>query len=487
MNYGQKQLLNGIADNNNFFFELKPVEAWRAILGWAVAVTASLLVGGVIAIATFPLASIALGWLLYRRYPLFYSSFVWWLWFYSPMIRRIIDFRCGYFTVGPWTLTPIVVTAMSILTLCKYLPKAHKLRGIPFVLAAASCVYGFLIHLTREGLTDFDNIFVAVTLGWLGPIAFGFHLLTYWRDYPSYRQNIQRTFLWGVLSMGCYGIVQYVFAPPWDAFYLKTEQAAGQALSYGVPEPFGIRVFSSMDAPQVFATTIGTGLILLFCIRGSHKLWATGFGYLSFLLSLARSGWLSWSFSALIFFSTLKFNLKIRMLIGVVMTVLIIYPITTVEPFSSAIGERIESLADTEGDGSLRSRQGAFNLLIGYALVEFVGYGLKSPVTPDVVVNKGYILGDNGIIVLLFALGWIGAGPYILSLALSIFQIQQACQKNKDLILYASYAIVLGQLSQIYFKNIFHGGMAMILWGFIGIGMSGCNYYTSQKNSQNTA
>ncbi|MDJ0594191.1 MAG: O-antigen ligase domain-containing protein [Pleurocapsa sp. MO_226.B13] len=483
MNYGQKQLSSSIS-GNNFFFELKPVKAWRAILAMAVAIAISLLIGGSVAIITFPLASLAVGWFLYRRYPLFYTSFTWWMWFVGPLIRRLIDFRCGYLTPGPWILTPLLVTAISILTLLKHLPKAHKQGGTPFVIAAASCLYGYLISLVNQA-SDIDKG-IMLLLGWLVPIAFGFHLFIHWRDYPSYRQNLQRTFLWGVLFMGFYGIVQYVLAPPWDCFWLE-EIAKGGTTSFGVPEPFGIRVSSSLDSPQSFAAIIVAGLILLFCIRGTQQLLATGLGYLSFLLSLARSGWLSWLFGVLVFFGTLKSNLKIRMLIAIIMTVLILLPVTTLEPFSAVIGDRIQSLTDTDSDVSLKGRREAFNLLFGYALVEFVGVGLQNPIEPNVEVSKEYVITDNGLLVLLFTLGWVGTLPYLLSLTLLIFQIRQACLKSHDLVSHASYGIIWGLLSQILFKSLTSGSLAVVFWGFIGIGMSARNYQLSQINSQNVS
>ena len=48
-------------------------------------------------------------------------------------------------------------------------------------------------------------------------------------------------------------------------------------------------------------------------------------------------------------------------------------------------------------------------------------------------------------------------------------------------------AIILGQLGQIYFKSLFYGNFAIILWGFIGLGMSGRNYYLSKINSLNNS
>ena len=484
MSYGQ-QISSNIT-GKNFFFELKPVKAWRAIFILALATAMSLVAGGIVAIVTFPLGSLAVGWFFYRRYPLFYCSFVWWMWFVGSLVRRIIDFRCGYITPGPWHFSAGLITGMSVLTLLKHLPKAGKQGGIFFVIAAAGCLYGYLINIVNQGFGDIDQG-TFLLFGWMAPVAFGFHIFIHWRDYPSFRQNIQRTFLWGVLFMGFYGVVQYVFAPPWDSFFLRAIRENADVLSFGEPEPFGIRVFSSMDAPQAFAGMIGVGLILLFSLRGTQQLWANGLGYLSLLLSLARSGWLSFVLSMLILFMALKSNLKIKMLIGVLMTVLIVLPITTIEPFSEAIGERIESLEDANKDGSLKARTGAFNLLIDHALGEFVGFGLQSPVKPDVKLRSTYDVGDNGILVILFALGWMGAFPYLFSLLNLTFQIMQASLKNNDLMLHIAYAVVLGQLGQIYFKSLFYGNFAMILWGFIGIGMAGRKYYLSKNNARNTS
>jgi hypothetical protein len=211
---------------------------------------------------------------------------------------------------------------------------------------------------------------------------------------------------------------------------------------------------------------------------------ANGLGYLSFLLSLARSGWLSWLLGTLVFFNALKFNLKIRMLIGILMTILIIFPVSNVEPFSTTIGERIESLSNTDSDGSLIARKEAFNTLLGEAMVQFVGFGLQSPIVTDAKIKSSFVIGDNGILVILFALGWMGALPYLLSLVHSIFQIQRACLKNNDLLLHATYAIILGTMSQIFFKSLFYGSFAMILWGFIGMGMSARNYYSNSPLSE---
>ncbi|HEY9771539.1 MAG TPA: hypothetical protein V6C71_24095 [Coleofasciculaceae cyanobacterium] len=484
MSYQPK--LSSNISGSNFFFKLTPIKAWKALLYLALAISIGLLIGGSVAIITFPVGSLAVGWLLYRRYPLFYCSFTLWMWLVGPLIRRIIDFRCGYLTPGSWQLTPLLVTSISILTIIKHTPKAHKQGGLPFVIPAACSLYGCLLSIINDG---FSARLIVVFLGWLVPVVFGFHIFIHWQDYPSYRQNIQRTFLWGVLFMGFYGIIQYVFAPPWDCFYLIEHMNQGFATassSFGIPEPFGIRVFSSMTSPQDFAATMTAGLILLFCIRGNQQALAGGFGYLSFLLSLARSAWISWIVSILAYFRVLKSNLQIRMMVGIMVTALLIVPIVRIEPFSTVIGDRITSLTNADSDGSYQSRLEANNVLIGHAITEFVGQGIQHP-SPNIKLNNDFVIGDNNILLLWFALGWTGALPYTLSIMTLIFQIRQICMRNSDLVLHAVYAVILGLLSQIFFKTITDGAMAIILWGFIGIGNSARNYYLFQNQLQKSS
>jgi hypothetical protein len=456
-------------------FGLQPQAAWLAIFGLVLFVCLGLAAGGSIAIACFPLGSLAIAWFLYRRYPLLYNGFVWWMWFFGPLVRRLIDFRCGAVTPGPWTLTPTLVTAISIITLIKYLPKTYNKGGLPFILAVACCCYGFLISIARDGFAD-RGIFLFFE--WVAPIAYSFHLYMQWQDYPQYRQNTQRVFLWGVLFMGGYGLIQYVVAPPWDRFWLEQISDLG-TLSFGTPEPFGIRVSGGADSPQSFAAMMVAGLIILLDKIRGPRLLATIIGYLSFLLSLARSGWLSWLVSVGVLFRTLNSRLRMRLIVTIFLGFILLVPLSTIPPMSTAIGERVESLSNFEEDDSYRARVQGYRSLIDDALVEFIGKGIKNPIESVEGLEDGYEIGDNGILVLLFSLGWIGLLPYLSNLILLVLRLRETCIRNNDFLVNACYAIVLGILSQLFLKSITNGAMGMILWGFLGIGLSARNYYHS--------
>ena len=55
---------------------------------------------------------------------------------------------------------------------------------------------------------------------WVYPLLIGFHIMVNARDYPEYRDVLLSTFMWGMLVMGLYGVVQYFVMPQWDVLWM---------------------------------------------------------------------------------------------------------------------------------------------------------------------------------------------------------------------------------------------------------------------------
>jgi hypothetical protein len=459
--------------NNRIYAALQPISAWMVILGFALFLALSFLVGaGRFLILIFPLGSLAIGIFLYLRCPLLYTGFTWWMWFLGPLIRRIIDYQSGYLTYGPWTLTPLLVTSISSATLVKHLPTAHKLGGLPFLLSIGSLFYSFLIGLVENSA----NAVVNDLLAWLCPILFSFHLFVNWRDYPSYRENIKCTFLWGTLVMGIYGIWQYLVAPEWDRFWLINTGTN----SFGKPEPLGIRVSSTLNSPQSFANVMMAGLLLLFANQGSLRFPAAGVGYLAFLLSIARSAWLGWLTGLTSFMLSLKSSLQIRLLITIAAAALFVMPLTTIEPFSTVITSRLETLSHApEEDVSFQARAQGYSELLNLALSEFSGKGLG-----HVIVSDSIGRADSTILPMLFSLGWLGTIPYLGGLILLFLKLFQAPERRFEPFASCAFSIALGVFVQFGFNLITDGPIGMVLWGFLGIAIAAHKYYLYQHTME---
>ncbi|MGB5914041.1 MAG: O-antigen ligase domain-containing protein [Phormidesmis sp.] len=453
---------------------LQPALAWLPILG-LIALCALCVAGnlGSLLNLLFPAGAFAVSIFLYWRYPLVYVSFTWWLWFLSAWVRRLADFRgAGWTDPSPILLAPFLATLVSAVTFWRCL--RYPNTGLPFLLCAASVVYAFLVGAVLNS----PQSAVLSLIGWLGPIFFGFHLFTNWRDYPYYRQVLQRTFLWGVLVMGGYGIVQYLVAPDWDRVWMTNALIHNGLNIIGDPEPLGIRVFSTLNSPQPFAGMMTAGLLLLLSLPSKLQPLAAGLGLVAHLLSLARSAWVSLIVGLFVLVPSLKSSLQIRLFSSLLILILIIVPITQVEPFSSTILPRIQGLTSPSEDVSANARIEGYERLLGEAMSSIPGKGLGFVFVDDSIGSE-----DSGILTLWFTLGWLGVLPYLLGMGLLFFSLFQTSASQFDLFSSAARAIAVSTFAQVGFNIITEGHLAMVLWSFLGIGMAARQYHTSQQQT----
>lgn len=459
---------------------LQPTSAWAIIIGFFLFLTLCFLVGaGRFLIPIFPLGSLAIAIFLYLRHPLLYLGFTWWMWFIGPVIRRLIDYQSGYITPGPWTLTQMLVTSVSFITVIRYLPKLlYGQDSFPFILCFGSVFYAFLIAIIR-GISI--SAAIINLLAWGTPIAFGIHILVNWRDYPKYSQNVQRVFLWGVTVMGLYGVWQYLVAPEWDRFWLINVDNP----TYGHPEPLGIRVWSTMMIPQKFAVVMTVGLLLLFILKGKLRFIAAGAGYLAFLLTRARTAWLCWAMGLLILFPSLKTKFQMQVISSILALAIVVVPLTQIEPFATVIGDRLASFSEIEDNDSYQTRIKGYNELINAATTEFMGKGLGTKLSSETSNLAAF---DNGFLVMVFTLGWLGTIPYLAGVFLLFFQLLQSSVASFDPFASAARAIAISTFfGQIGFNPVTMGEFAMSVWVFIGFGIAAERYYRNNKKQKTTS
>lgn len=460
--------IQGIPNNprkQGFSLSLQPQAAWIAILSLLLITTLCLTVGlGKVLNIFFPAGCLGVGLFLYFRYPILYVGFTWWVFFLTPFVRRLSDFKSGFTEPSPMLLAPLLVAMITIVTFYRNLPKAHEQGGLPFILSATGVFYGFLIGMVN-GL---PVPAILSLMGWVSPILFGFHLFVNWRDYPSYRDNIQRTFLWGVFVTASYGVYQYLVAPEWDCFWLIETKLF---TSMGNPEPQGLRVWSTMNAPLQFGVVMLGGNILLFIGQGNLRIPSLAVGILSILLTSVRTVWLGLMVSLITLLVSLKGGVQIRLIAFILMIFIFIVPLSAVEPFSKVIQSRVSSLSNVQDDQSAKDRANLYGLVLNEALSEVIGKGNG---------NLGPI--DSGIMELLLTFGWMGAIPYISGLILSFYTLF-ASKSNSDPFASAARAIVVGFVPMLAGSNVIAGISGMVFWGFLGIGMAAIKYNKHQRRA----
>lgn len=469
-------MLSNSSPKWGFHLGLQPAPAWLAILTLIIFSALCLLIhaGSLFRIA-FPVGSVAVGVFLYWRYPILYLGFTWWLWFLSPLLARLADYQSGFDEKGRQLIivAPYLVTMLTFPTFLRHLPKAHRQGGLPFVLAFIGVFYSFLIALSHRfsgsGSASYSitNIGVAL-LSWLPSIFFGFHLFVNWRDYLSYRQNIQRTFCWGVLVMGVYGVVQYLVAPEWDRIWLRNSEDL--QLCCGWPEPLMLRVWSTLNYPFTFAFFMMAALLVLLSSQETLRVPAAVAGYLAFLLSVVRSAWVGWFVGFLTFATSVKPQLQRRLLVTILVIGVSIFPLTSIPQFSEVINSRFQSFSNLKKDHSVDERSDIYAELLDSTLSEGLGKGLG-----------GSKIVDAGILDILSTLGWLGIIPYVSGIVLLLFNLFQYAEVRFDSFMNAARAIIISTLVTLPANNTLILLPGVVFWGFAGMGMAAHKYYCHQR------
>ncbi|MDD1414455.1 O-antigen ligase domain-containing protein [Dolichospermum sp. ST_con] len=450
----------------------RSAQSWIIILGFIFLTTACYFTTTGSLRLVFPATAFIVALFLYLRHPIHYIGFTWWIWFLTPLITRLVDYKVGWDPTRQMLIAPYLVVFITVFTFLKHLPSTVRQGGLPFLLGFIGVCYGCLVGLIYNQPLPVVRSF----LDWLSPIIFAFHLFSNWRDYPSYRQHLQRIFIWCVLILGAYGVYQFVVAPEWDRYWLLESKMFTSA---GHPIPFGMRVWSTLHSPGPFGTVMMTGLLLLFTSSGPLIFPASAVGYLSFLLSQVRTSWGGWLLGIILIFGSVKPQIQMRLVTIILVMTMCIVPLVTIEPLSKVITSRFESFSNLEQDGSFRDRSATYDRNLSLALSNVVGNGFGNIWKVNEKTGQiEVIVIDSGILDMFFTLGWIGAIPYISGLVLMLIMVSNYTEGRFDSFLSAARAIGISSCAQL----IIYSGMlsiaGMIMWGFLAMAMAGHKYYS---------
>lgn len=454
------------SETGHFPLELKPQPAWMAVLGLLLFTGLGIAagVGNPLRFA-FPLASLAVGIFLYSRYPIFYTGFTWWMWFLTPLATRLVDYRSGSWDEKRLMLLgPFLVTSVTIITVLKYLPKAHRQGGSSFVLALLSVSYGFAISIILNSPLKAAR----AMLDWLTPVLLGFYFFANWENYPQYRKNLENVFFWGTLVMGVYGIYQFLFAPEWDRFWL----IHSEVISFGRPEPRGIRVWSTMQDPGSFAIFSFPGLLLFLETRKTLTSAVVAIGLLAFFLSMARTAWLGYFVALLIVAATLNPHAKKRLIINATIVGVLVFFLFNSEMFSDVIGARLQTFSNLEQDSSYNARQSIYAGYLDSSLSEAIGRGFGDGVL------------DGGVLDILTSIGWFGTLPLITAIILLLSRQFQISRVYSDSFMDVAKSIDASILVMLLSANTLRGPSGIIFWSFAGLFIAGYKYHIKQRNAR---
>jgi O-antigen ligase len=160
-----------------------------------------------------------------------------------------------------------------------------------------------------------------------------------------------------------------------------------------------------------------------------------------------------------------------RLLVTVLVVGICAFPLTAVEPFSTVITSRVQSITNVQEDYSYQARAASYNRALGAAPFQYLGNGLGLPGL------------DSAFLDVILQMGWLGGIPYLGGLILILFKLSQCLRIRSDPFLIATTSICFATFGMLIFNNVFAGIQGVIFWSFIGISLAGHKYYYQQQRT----
>jgi hypothetical protein len=433
-----------------------------AIAVFVIAITLPLLLNvSKVLLFLFPIGALAVGVFLYSSFPVYYIAFNWWIWLLSPFVSRMVEQQngLGQDAFKSIILTPYIVTSLCAICLFRR-GKFFRKDDLPYMIAIAALIYSLLIGiLMRYPMMQIIPHF----LRWFPAVCLGMFFSRNWRHYPQFSAITQKTFLWGTLVMALYGIFQYIYVPLWDVVWWNN--SPNLQSSIGWPEPYQLRIWSTLNTPMVFSVTMISGLAISLSRRTVLSYLVFVVGLIALLLSDVRTAWLGFAGGLLVLFWVSGIYMKSRIISSVFFAVTASVVMIAATPLLQATITRFATFNDIQNDGSLLVRQQLYLNYFDQAISNFVGDGLGA---------NGLV--DAGLLEPLTILGWAGFIPFLMSTMLIFYALLQCFRPGNDDFSKAAAVSVLGISFTITSNNMFTLFPGVLFWGLSSLAIAGFKY-----------
>ncbi len=414
-------------------------------------------------------AAVLAGLAAYHREPGRYLALVFGLVFFSPWVRRVVDFHHGYNPTNVVLLAPVFVTLVSALTL---LYRARELRGsmlLPFTFTLAGVGYAYSVGVLKNG-------FVPATyamLTWVAPITFAVHLNLSWRIFPRLRESFLTFLQWALPVIAAYGIYQLVRPPVWDLMWMQRANVA----SVGIPMAFGFRIFGTLNMPGPYALVLVVGMIFLISSARRGVVPILSLALVALMLTRVRSAWAAFLIGVVIVQLMGPIRRSTRNWFLLLFMTALALPLLSLDVFRGSITSRLASFASISDDGSLNARKQLSYMATQaiYAHAEGEGLGATGGGAKLLRVERQASI-DNGFLEVFYVLGWPGGALLAIGLSGHLLTLLRFRDARQDAFANAARACFWSLLSMLLIGDIFSGSVGVMFWGAYGFACSAHAY-----------
>ncbi|MEJ0037831.1 MAG: hypothetical protein WDO68_17450 [Gammaproteobacteria bacterium] len=414
----------------------------------------------------YPAANFLLAIYFYTRRSPWYAAQCLLLFCFAPLVRRLVDEQAGFDASNPVLLTPYlccVLTVPGVLSAWWEKPS----RYLAPVLALLLCIaYGTTLAMIEGRL--FASILDAVKWS-IGPL-FAAYVFSQRERYPETRRVVETCVIWAGVAAGVYGIAQFIRPASWDVQWVQGVAQLGMT-SLGNPDPFSLRVFSTMNSPGSFAMLVSAGIVL--ALKQRIPLAAPSIAVMAAGLALSqyRTVWAATLLAILMVLVSRPRNVSFAKVLTLLGLAALLGAGAAIPQISESVSHRAASVTDLRSDESFNSRLDQYRALVSSDENLIVGEGLAISGASRRLDQQQRIVIDSGVIEIARAFGVLAGTAFLLAMALLVAPLfGRAARSHEDV--WFDRAIVVATFVQLPMGSVHIGELGFFAWLFLGLGLA---------------
>ena len=415
--------------------------------------------GGGSAVKLLCPALITLGaFYLCSKAPTSYVELLIWTFILSPGLRHYVDFHTGFSQTNPIMLAPYCVVFSATGPVLRHLinGRRYTLEMLVLILAVTA---GVGISVGTGAIKDP----LLSAMRWLAPIWCALYICANSDRLSEIRQSVRRVFTLAVPAVAIYGIVQFVAILPWDVYYM--EKAPINSIGY--PEPFLVRVFSTMNSPGSLAAMLCTGMLLMLP-KVRILIWVVGLIALSLTTQRAALG--AFVVAVLVLAMTGRDRVLRRNLIKLGASLVVAVTLVLSVPGSSKkLMGSATSISHLQDDNSAQDRWKQYTaagaMLDGHKAGRGLGWS-----TNDYFITVGRSIPiDSGLLDTFISLGIVGGSLFLFTLLALAGRGWHIARQSLDSAASGEFTAALFGIAQLPFGDQQTGEHGVFLYLALGL------------------
>jgi hypothetical protein len=342
--------------------------------------------------------------------------------FVIPEVRRIVDWQIGANAISVVSIVPLLMLTPVVIPVVRKLAAARLTLAFRILCYAwlLAFVYALLVGFAAGGRLEAVFQFAQFVL----PLVCGAWIAM--RAVPAdvtFRQ-LTNTFVWAGAFIGLYGMYQFIAPPPWDVAWVNSSGLA----SIGVPEPFGLGIFATLNSPGsaalffVFVVLLGLHELDL---RRPGPVLAVTVCVAALALTNVRAAWLALAVGVAVFCVVSPQRGRPLLAVAAIAIVSVLLGLSASALLGSKdVATQLDARLDTLGDvdsawANDRRRETAEAARQAWS--EPLGQGLGTVGTSTKLgAGGGQLTVDNGYLARFLEMGVAGFAAYVVALGAGI-------------------------------------------------------------------